>query len=704
MNIDWLQINDLWLIVGIASILIVLLINLRAFIKIKKTRFLVFLRLVLLIVVVLLLFQPQLTFRLNQKTTLPWYVYIDNSISMAYQTDLSLSTINLGISNFLTDLEHKGLEVELFQFSDHVEAVHRDSELNGRGSLTDFGTLLEHMQENNANMSGAILISDGQITYGKEVLKNNISLRVPVYAIGVGDTNRMVDVSITSVDIPAYTFMDESVTVEIAVSAHGVETKQYSLAIYDENGLVGSRNVELSGDGSERFVAFTIKPFRLGVNAFRVQISSLTEEINIQNNQHQFSITVLKDRYKVALLTGTPNFNTSLLKRNIKDQYRFQLDHFIQFQQEFKPPLKGFWETSYDLIIFDNFPTEPVSNQWLRIFRRKQFSQKSALAWFFGPHVTESSAESIFPIFEIIGTDNILESGEVVEWYFTNEFKTIFDRDINKINEGDNTSPGSKFDLPSLTIGLQLSDLSSGFTHLAAMSYPFQLPIWIVSENEDNRQSIWTTPDIYKIHYQIGGLHKENILSELLSSLIHWLVRDSGENNLHFRLNKNSFQQGETIIVTGKREGINDPSAEVSIVLYKDERLIKGTQLRFHKERDRWEGKLWASSPGNYRFEIIYTEDVNQFIQSGEFVVQESQIELNNVILNRSALTKLTEATGGKMVVWDLRSELENMIEPYSTQKVNRIVIDLNRHWLVLLLILVLLTVEWGYRRKLGLL
>ncbi|MEE9573279.1 MAG: hypothetical protein V3W20_09540, partial [Candidatus Neomarinimicrobiota bacterium] len=197
---------------------------------------------------------------------------------------------------------------------------------------------------------------------------------------------------------------------------------------------------------------------------------------------------------------------------------------------------------------------------------------------------------------------------------------------------------------------------------------------------------------------------RQGILTELLSSLIHWLVRDSGKNNLHFRLNKNSFQQGETIIVTGKREGINNPSAEVSIVFYMDERLIKGSQLRFHNERHRWESKLWASSPGNYRFEIVYAENGNQYTQLGDFVVQESQVELNNVILNRSLLTQLTEFNGGKMFVWDLRSELKDLIKPYSTQTTDRIVIDLNRHWLVLVLMLGLLTVEWGYRKKLGLL
>ena len=40
----------------------------------------------------------------------------------------------------------------------------------------------------------------------------------------------------------------------------------------------------------------------------------IADEINIQNNKQVFYIQVLKNIYRVAIITGAPNFNTQFLK------------------------------------------------------------------------------------------------------------------------------------------------------------------------------------------------------------------------------------------------------------------------------------------------------------------------------------------------------------------------------------------------------
>ena len=65
---------------------------------------------------------------------------------------------------------------------------------------------------------------------------------------------------------------------------------------------------------------------------------------------------------KVALITGSPNRNTSIIKTIVKKNKRIKMDHFILVKdQKFKPNLKKFWETPYELIIFDNYPIQPLS-------------------------------------------------------------------------------------------------------------------------------------------------------------------------------------------------------------------------------------------------------------------------------------------------------------------------------------------------------
>ena len=57
---------------------------------------------------------------------------------------------------------------------------------------------------------------------------------------------------------------------------------------------------------------------KIGNQQFEVRVSSFEDEVNIQNNRERFNILILKNKYKVALLTGSPNKNTNLIKENLK--------------------------------------------------------------------------------------------------------------------------------------------------------------------------------------------------------------------------------------------------------------------------------------------------------------------------------------------------------------------------------------------------
>ncbi|MDC0646031.1 hypothetical protein OAP60_01640, partial [bacterium] len=90
-------------------------------------------------------------------------------------------------------------------------------------------------------------------------------------------------------------------------------------------------------------------------------------------------------------------------------------------------------------------------------------------------------------------------------------------------------------------------------------------------------------------------------------------------------------------------------------------------------------------------------------VGDGSLQVQESQVELNHVYLNKSSLIALSEANGGQFINWDNRLSLLNQITPKT--KVDTILSKsvLHERWWVLVLFLGLLTAEWVLRRRLGL-
>ena len=101
-----------------------------------------------------------------------------------------------------------------------------------------------------------------------------------------------------------------------------------------------------------------INPDQTGKTEYKVQVNSIADEVNIQNNKQIVSIHVLKNKYQIAIITGAPNFNTKFLKKNIIQNSKIEYDHFIYRRNDYSIPLKKFWDTKYDLIIFDNHPVD----------------------------------------------------------------------------------------------------------------------------------------------------------------------------------------------------------------------------------------------------------------------------------------------------------------------------------------------------------
>ena len=72
---------------------------------------------------------------------------------------------------------------------------------------------------------------------------------------------------------------------------------------------MGSKVIS-SGNNSVDQVRFMVNPDQTGKIEYRLQVNSIADEINIQNNKQVVSIHVLKNMYRIAIITGAPNFNT----------------------------------------------------------------------------------------------------------------------------------------------------------------------------------------------------------------------------------------------------------------------------------------------------------------------------------------------------------------------------------------------------------
>ena len=557
--------------------------------------------------------------------------------------------------------------------------------------------MLNHIELNQDNLAGAVIISDGQNNNGinpKSLIKN---IKVPVYTLGIGETKPLIDLSIESVDAPTVAVKGENVNIKATINSYGNLDEKVNVVLYSGKKMIGSKFLNISGQGSRNEARFIFTPLNLGENEYIVKVSSLSEEINIDNNQQKFLISVLKDHYKVALITGAPSFNTIVIKEYITNYPRVELDHYVLSNNGYTPSLKLFWSTPYQLIIFDNYPIDVLKSKTQKIYSKKITSEKASLLWIIGQNITSESAQSLTPFFHLDYVDENINSDKN-SWYFTEDI-------INSsIIQGSLTNQKSNFAdiFPPITTPYKFNAKHKKVNPIAYHESDEVIPVIFMGDVKNIRSIVWTSNDFSTVKYNISS---NNYFRDIWSNLFSWLLKTGGDRNLYFRLNKESYQQGEEILITGSSIQDNlSINNQAFITIMHDSMEVNSFELRFNPESNRWEGNFWAPKPGNYNYKIVINDGSSEPMeQIGKFIVEKSQIELNQVSLNLPLLTNISNGTGAEYYSWESRSVLVDKIKSVKNKtKIDKSVVLSENKWVMIILI-ILLTIEWVFRKRIGL-
>ena len=655
---------------------------------------LVGLRIASVLVLMALLLHPVLKWEKQAQVSLFWNVYLDNSVSMKYHQSISVPSLSNGVEMVEDAIRSKTEHTSFHHFSRSVEDVPSLS-VSAEGSATDLGAVMEDILSSQDELAAAIVITDGQLTQGKHPSSIQKS-SIPIHIIAVGDSVPLVDVAVKSLDAPTVAIKGEDIKAQVVVQATGLVDKPFNVSLYHNSILLGSKRVRIRGGGAEREVSFQFRPKQIGKQKYEIKVSSASEEINIENNRQLFEINILKDRYPVALVTGSPNYHTALMKKFTKSYPRIRVDHFVQRSDDvFYPSLDQFWKNSYDLIIFENFPANELPTSLQRVMGKKIVNNQASLAWVFGPHINKNSAESLFPFFYVEGVSNQLQDSPY-SWYFSDEFNA---------ESYLNTETDLQTEFPPLTSpDFYLLPKKSGSEVLAMQDTESAFPLILRTEVNGLRSLVFAAPDMYKLHYSLNETEQRFFLEKFWHGMYNWLLRSGSQNELYFRLNKDSYQQGEEIQIAGTQKGIeNKTEARAFISVMKNGIKLNSAELHYNLSRSLWEGNIWASSPGSYSYEIGVEHGNNTSYHRGEFTVNESQIELNRVFVNRDMLKNLAIESGGKYIPWASRADVSDLVMNQSKNVTTKASVKFSQNpWLILMLVFIL-CIEWSFRRFSGL-
>ena len=245
-------------------------------------------RIIIFFILGIMLLNPVINFSGNKEKKLDWAIFIDNSASIKYHQMPSINTVQLGIESLVNKLEEKNISYHLYQFSDDIQKVN-SPKLIGDGVTTNIGIIPETIKQVQNQLAGAVIISDGLITEGKDPIKDFQEFDFPIHTIGIGEGSELVDVTIESIDAPTVVLKSDWVDVNITIQSVGDIGDRLSVSLYNNRELQGSKHIRLMGMESKKEVNFRLRPKEIGKQQYEVRISSVEDEIDIQNNRQKFS-------------------------------------------------------------------------------------------------------------------------------------------------------------------------------------------------------------------------------------------------------------------------------------------------------------------------------------------------------------------------------------------------------------------------------
>lgn len=280
----------------------------------RQWRTLFALRAVAIVLVVLLLFRPVLSFATNQLQRRTLLFLLDTSASMATADGASATTrFDLAqhrLGDWLGRLE-KHFDVRVIAFADQAALLDRPADL---ATLRPTGAATSLSRAFSAaagivparDVEAVILLSDGIHNAAGDPLPAARALGRVVHTIGVGnalrDSPSYRDVRIASLDVPDQMPLKDRARVTAQLRQTGLADRVVKAALEEDGRPVAQAVIVLR---AEQEVAFQFTPTTKGRHTYTVQIPVLPDEKIAENNHRSTVAQVVDTRIRVLYVDGT---------------------------------------------------------------------------------------------------------------------------------------------------------------------------------------------------------------------------------------------------------------------------------------------------------------------------------------------------------------------------------------------------------------
>ncbi len=675
------------------------------------------LRGMVIVLILLLLFEPILSITRKRLEKPVVAVLVDNSASMALVDDSRKRSQEVA-EILATDVfrsPSSDLKMRFYSFSSNIEdegAVVPDS-LPFTGDGTDIRSALLDLKERLVEQyfASVILISDGADNLGDSPVRVARNYGVPIHVLAVGDPAEQKDLLISNYVTNEIIYAETEVPVEVYIKSSGFNNRRIPVSLSYEGKELDTQFITLSGDGLEQKVRLHFTPGEEGIHKFDITVPEIEGELTNINNRKSFYAKVLKSKIKTLIVAGAPSADFKFLRRALEKAENIEVANYVEkFRGEFYQRSTPAGDTKeYDCILFVDYPSVGARQRDLDHFRKLLAAGRPAM-FLLGKN-TDLDKLMQWQDFLPIGKKPRRLQERMV---YPRVMPAGLFHPLLRLAENDSDSKARWHELPPVFTNLQGENrATSSATIIAADpgrsegSNDSRTPlVSVLAVGKRKSIAIWGY-GLWRWDLLMWGAGKTNdTYLRFFRNAVRWLTTQEDGKLVKVVSNKEIYRSGEEVQFSAQ-------------VYFEDYQPVNGAEVVVQLESrgtlheltltgigdGRYEGSFQVLAGGNYQFSgTAHQQGRVLGRDAGKFSVEPFSLEYQNTRMNEDLLRQIAAESGGKYltpeVVETLRADL-SFPEKY---------LMLTSEWElwhripVMILCLALLTGEWFIRKRKGML
>ncbi|TET38880.1 MAG: hypothetical protein E3J72_01785 [Planctomycetota bacterium] len=578
-------------------------------------------------------------------------------------------------------------------------------------------------------LQAVVLISDGRVTAEGDVLGAARALGVPVFTVGIGSAKgaagRPKDLAITNLVAGdnAFAGLDEEVTV--TVERRGFDESEASGAVVklsDESGELSRQEVVFRSDETQKEVKLSFTPPAPGFEHYEVEIVPLEGEKITQNNFRDFGLTVRKSRIKVLYIEAKPRpeakFLRFFLERNPivkpvylvltgKDKAKIQGDvKDLDIGKGRGLSVKDI--LSFDVVILGDVPSSFFTLDQLDAFKELVDKKGKGLAMIGGYDNYGAGGYVGTPVGEILpvvfsgGTDKGIEQDFFVEITAAGKGHPIFRR----IAPFFARSVGGPRSIPPLKGAVRVDAARPGARILAECPLASEMTrdgkrrvVLAVMPYGAGRTLAFTGDTTWVWYRKLRPLGKDSPYEAFWGQMIIWLAghsdEDSGGTGIDVWTERRTYSTGEAVKVFARLpQEITDAACAVTLP---DGRTEKVALTAPRIQDGPFEGTYRPHAAGPHS---ITMEGSIGDVKPYRFMAGRKYQEFENIDLNADLLSRIADVTRGQSYTITNAKRLPEQVEIALGADAEEREIRLYNTPLFFILFLWIITIEWVFRKR----